>query len=349
MKIKNDGEYSELKTVQLEDRGEYFLKLIDQRELPFKLKIIETQSYKQAISWITDMAVRGAPAIGATGAYCVVLAVQELEDCDIETIAKEIIAARPTAKDLHTFVDKMLKYIRSGHNSLKDIAIYAITLAQESEDECRLIGEVSEHLIEDGDGILTHCNAGALATVDYGTALSPIRLAHAKGKKFKVYVDETRPRQQGRLTAWELLQEGIDHVIIADNAAGYYIQKGKIQIVITGCDRVLKDGTATNKIGTLEKALVAKYYGVPFYIAMPWTTFDPSIDTEEDIPIEFRSEDEVLFVNSAGERQRIFALGSRAENPAFDSTPAELISGYITKDGILTQSQLLDYYEKYQS
>jgi translation initiation factor eIF-2B subunit alpha/methylthioribose-1-phosphate isomerase len=169
------------------------------------------------------------------------------------------------------------------------------------------------------------------------------------GISFKVYVDETRPRLQGMLTAWELLQEWIDHEIIVDNAAGFFMQQGKINLVLTGADRVLRDGSVANKIGTLEKAVLAKFYQIPFYICMPWTTYDPDLESPEDIPIEFRNPDEVTSVQRGTTPQRIAPVGSSASNPAFDITPADLITGYLTRDGIFTHEELHENYLKWLS
>jgi S-methyl-5-thioribose-1-phosphate isomerase len=294
------------------------------------------------------MAVRGAPAIGATGAYAFVLgcqAMQEFREEEIDVLKNKIVGARPTAKDLETFVIELHEFVmREKSISLPPLVTLARSLADESKEECRLIGEQAKSLIRDDMGVLTHCNAGALATVDYGTALAPIRFAHYEGKKFKVFVDETRPRLQGMLTAWELAQEGIDHEIIVDNAAGFFMQQGKIQLVITGTDRVIRDGTVTNKIGTLEKAIVAHHFGIPVYIAMPWTTFDPNLIDSEQIPIEFRSAEEVNEIHGETSKITISPLGSPASNPAFDITPPEFITGYITKDGILKAEELYPFY-----
>jgi translation initiation factor eIF-2B subunit alpha/methylthioribose-1-phosphate isomerase len=196
---------------------------------------------------------------------------------------------------------------------------------------CKSIGEHGSALIKDGSRVLTHCNAGALATVDFGTALAPMRVAHRAGRKFFVYVDETRPRLQGaKLTSWELLNEGIDHAIIADNAAGHYMSRGQVDLVIVGADRIVSNGDFANKIGTYEKAVLAKESGVPFYVAAPVSTFDFSLTSGSGIVIEERSQDEVLLVGG----RRISPEGSRAMNPAFDVTPARYVTGFITENGV---------------
>jgi len=204
-------------------------------------------------------------------------------------------------------------------------------------ERCRKIGEFGAPLIKENAKLLTHCNAGALATVDYGTALAPMRLAHDRGVSFFVWVDETRPRLQGsKLTAWELLNEGIDHAVIADNAAGHYFQRGEVDLVITGADRIVANGDFANKIGTYGKALLAKEHGVPFYVAAPLSTFDFSKKSGALIPIEERGEDEVTLIGA----ERLAPSGSRARNPAFDVTPARLVAGFITEVGILKADEL---------
>jgi methylthioribose-1-phosphate isomerase len=201
---------------------------------------------------------------------------------------------------------------------------------------CYRIGENGSGLIKEGYRILTHCNAGALATVDFGTALAPIRVAHRAGKKLFVYVDETRPRLQGaKLTAWELVNEGIDHAVISDNAAGHYM-KNDVDIVIVGADRIARNGDFANKIGTYTKAVLAKENGVPFYVAAPVSTFDTKIRGGAQITIEERSEDEVLFVDGC----RVAPNGSRALNPAFDVTPAKYVTGFITEKGVFKPGRL---------
>jgi len=217
-----------------------------------------------------------------------------------------------------------------------DLVKAADSYADSIVEKCLQIGKNGSTLIKDGSRILTHCNAGALATVDVGTALAPIRLAHRSGKRIFVYVDETRPRLQGaKLTAWELANEGIDHAIISDNAAGHYL-KEDVDVVIVGADRIARNGDFANKIGTYTKAVLAKENGVPFYVAAPVSTFDKRIRTGSQIVIEERSEDEVLFVDGC----RIAPDGSRALNPAFDVTPAKFVKGFITERGVLRPGRL---------
>ncbi|NLA23774.1 MAG: S-methyl-5-thioribose-1-phosphate isomerase, partial [Bacteroidales bacterium] len=228
-------------------------------------------------------------------------------------------------------------------------------MAQFVADECaeqgRLIGVHGNKLIENNAGILTHCNAGWLALVDYGSALAPIYEAHRSGKSPKVFVDETRPRSQGaKLTAWELHQEGVEHVVIADNSAAYYMSKGFINICITGADRIARNGDIANKTGTLSRAIAAKYYGIPFYIAAPASTFDRDCKTGNEIIIEQRDQDEVLYQtgpDKIGEMHtiRVVSPGSQALNPAFDVTPTELITAFITEKGVFKPSEIDRYFE----
>jgi len=301
--------------------------LIEQNLLPFEFKIFESKSYKDTCVAIKTMLVRGAGAIGATAGFAMAQAF--LEKVDVKLAKAEIEATRPTAQNLFYATHRVFN------------AKYPVAEAQKIADEdvaaCRKIGELGNELIKDGFKVETHCNAGWLAFVDYGSALSPIYTAHRSGKKVFVYVDETRPRGQGaRLTAWELKNEGVPHKIIPDNAGAYLMSKGEVDLMIVGADRIAANGDVANKIGTLEKAIAAKYYGIPFYVAAPSSTFDKNCKTGKDIPIEERSQDEVLY-QTGPNNQRILVCspGSPALNPAFDVTPNELISGIITEQGIV--------------
>ena len=299
------------------------VKMIDQRLLPGKLKIVTIRTYQEMAEAISNMTVRGAPAIGAAAAYGMALA--WIEGVDLMRAAKTIKATRPTAHDLFYAVDLMLA------EEGGDLAEAADAYADGIVSMCETIGKHGSKLLKDGSRVLTHCNAGALATVDFGTALAPMRVAHRAGKKLFVYVDETRPRLQGaKLTAWELLNEGIEHRIISDNAAGHYLKKD-VDIVIVGVDRIARNGDFANKIGTYEKAVLANENRVPFYVAAPASTFDLSIRKGADVVIEERSEDEVLLVDGV----RISPKGSHALNPAFDVTPARFVKGFITEKGIM--------------
>jgi len=319
MRVIVNGKPIEMRSVWAENG---VIKLIDQRKLPRELVIFEARTLDDVAFAIKEMVVRGAPAIGITAAYGMALA----HDLGIspEEAAEVLRKTRPTAHDLFFAIDYMLKHYDEGWSAAEKYANDVI-------EKARLIGVHGEPLIEDGDRILTHCNAGALAVGDWGTALAPIRVAHRGGKRVFVYVDETRPRLQGMLTAWELLNEGIEHVIIPDNAAGYFMWRGDIDLVIVGADRIALNGDFANKIGTYEKAVLAKENGIPFFVAAPITTFDPNIESGKDIPIEERSKEEVLCV----EKPIPPPKGSKARNPAFDVTPNKYLTGIITEYGII--------------
>ncbi len=323
MRVRIGEEVVDMRSVEYEEGT---VKLIDQRVLPEEIRIFRADTLKKVAYAIREMVVRGAPAIGITAAYGMAGAYERGEDL---YGARDVLAkTRPTAHDLFYALDRMLDAYRAGRDVVEEAQRYA----DEIVERCRKIGEAGEHLIEDGYRVLTHCNAGALAVADWGTALAPVRMAHRKGRRLFVWVDETRPRLQGaRLTAWELLQEGIDHAIIADNAAGFFMWRGEVDIVIVGADRIAANGDVANKIGTYEKAVVAHENGIPFYVAAPVSTFDPHLKSGREIPIEERSEDEVLEVRG----RRVAPLGSRARNPAFDVTPAKYITGIITEVGVL--------------
>jgi methylthioribose-1-phosphate isomerase len=258
---------------------------------------------------------------------------------DLTSAKQKIDSTRPTAVNLSYATNRVLQAARIS----RDFAISeAIAVADECAEHGRLIGVHGNKLIKDGANIETHCNAGWLALVDYGSALAPIYEAFNSGKNIFVYVDETRPRSQGaRLTAWELNQHGVPHAIIPDNAGAHYMSKGKIDLMIVGADRIAANGDTANKIGTLEKAIAAKYYNIPFYVAAPTSTIDLNTANGNLIPIEERGEEELTFftgLNSNSELTeiQIASPGSKALNPAFDVTPAELITGIITEKGIIT-------------
>lgn len=303
--------------------------MIDQRHLPGELRFFTANDHHEVCRSIKDMMIRGAPAIGVIAAYG--MAQAAIKGVDIEEASDVIKSARPTAYDLFFAVDYMVK------NVDKDPVFIAEEYADSVVNKCKAIGEHGVPLIPNGTKILTHCNAGALATVDHGTALAPIRAAHHIRRKVFVFVDETRPRLQGmRLTAWELDNEDIPYAIIADNAAGHYMLRGDIDIVIVGTDRIAANGDIANKIGTYEKAVVAKENDIPFYVAAPVTTFDPTTPTGMDIPIEERDPSEVLDM----EGTHCHPIGSSAKNPAFDVTPASYITGFITENGVFSPSEL---------
>ena len=327
MKANINGRTEDIRAVWFEDGK---VTMIDQRELPDKVTIVSFKDYRDVVEAIRNMTTRGAPSIGATAAYGMCLAA--INGDDIEQAAKDIKAARPTANDLFYAVDYMLDDLSKGKDPIGSADAYA----QSMVDKCIKIGEYGGELIKDGYRLMTHCNAGALATVDVGTALAPIRKAHGDGKDFFVYVSETRPRLQGmQLTAWELLQEGIDHAIIPDGSSGHFIRKG-VDMIIVGADRIAANGDFANKIGTFEKAVLAKEFNVPFYVAAPISTFDFNTKTGEDIIIEDRSEEEVTMVKGV----RIAPIGCKALNPSFDMTPARYVTGFITEKGILKPSEI---------
>jgi S-methyl-5-thioribose-1-phosphate isomerase len=298
------------------------LKIIDQRKLPFKFEIFTAKTVDDVIYAIKEMIIRGAPAIGVAAAFGIVLGKDNL----IESYNK-LKLSRPTAYDLFYALDYMLENIEKGDKPIDLASKYMNDII----NRCKKIGENGEKLIKDGDKILTHCNAGALATVDYGTALSPIRFAKKRGKKNFVYVDETRPRCQGQLTSWELKNEDIDHCLIVDNAAGYFLKNGDIDLVITGADRIAKNYDFANKIGTYEKAVVAKENGIPFYVAAPISTFDANISSGNEIIIENRDNKEISEING----KQIMPSWINTKNPAFDVTPKKYVTAYITENGII--------------
>jgi len=306
------------------------VKMIDQRELPHDLVIVGFGTHDEVALSIRNMTTRGAPSIGAAAAYGMCLAA--LNKHDLKDAAETLKDARPTANDLFYAVDHMSAELKRGADPVTAANAYA----QMMVDKCIKMGEYGSTLIKDRDNVMTHCNAGALATVDHGTAIAPIRKAWADGKKIFVYVSETRPRLQGmQLTAWELLREGIPHAIIADGASGHFMRKG-VNMVITGADRIVANGDFANKIGTYEKAVIAKELNIPFYVAAPVSTFDLNTKHGDDIHIEERPEEEVTMIGGV----RIAPVGSVALNPSFDVTPAKYVTGFITEIGILKPTEI---------
>ena len=297
------------------------IKFIDQRKLPYSFEIFTARTVDEVACAIKEMVVRGAPAIGAAAVYGMALGEKETQKS-----AALLRSTRPTAYDLFYAVEYMVQAINHGENAFAAASSYVEDIVA----CCRKIGENGEKLINDTMRILTHCNAGALATVDYGTALAPLRVAHEKNKKIFVFADETRPRLQGLLTAWELFQEGIPHTLIADNAAGYFMKNKEIDLVIVGADRIAKNGDFANKIGTYEKAVLAKENGIPFYVAAPVSTFDPKLKDGSQIVIEERGRKELSEING----NTIMPDWVSVKNPAFDVTPQKYVTGYITERGI---------------
>lgn len=310
--------------------------LIDQNQLPFAFAIHKCFSCEDTCSAIRNMTVRGAGAIGAAAGFA--MAQAYIADDDPVSAAERIKATRPTARDLFFAVDRVFS---AGQISVQAAVDEAQRLARVNVEAAMSIGRFGEPLISDGARVLTHCNAGWLGFVDYGSALSPVYMAHRGGKQVFVYADETRPRSQGaRLTAWELANEGIEHTIVPDNAGAYLMSKGLIDLIIVGADRIAANGDVANKIGTFEKAILAKHFGIPFFVAAPGSTFDLDTPTGSDIIIEERNADEVHYQTGPDADGRIHTIrvtnpGSQAFNPAFDVTPAEFITGIITEKGII--------------
>jgi methylthioribose-1-phosphate isomerase len=328
-----------MRTVFWEDHS---VKMIDQRLLPARFEIVSYHKYKEVAQAITDMVVRGAPAIGAAAAFGLALAgfestTDNLLD-DLETAVAVLKSARPTAVNLAWAVDRVMRVAYSVKGSKENLRAAILGEAQKLADEDVEINKrMAEHgaaLIEDGDTIIHHCNTGALATVDWGTALGVIRTAYEQGKRIHVLVDETRPRLQGaRLTAWELEQYGIPYEIISDNMSGFFLKTGKAQKVFFGADRVAANGDVANKIGTYMLALAAHDNSVPAYSVVPTSTIDLSLAHGGLIPIEERNTDEVLGIQFQGEP--IAPKNAKARNPAFDVTPNRLITGIVTENGVV--------------
>lgn len=307
-----------MRTLEWEDNK---LKLIDQTKLPDELTYVYCETYQEVIVAIKDMIVRGAPAIGVSAAFGMALA--EIAGEDMNKVAIEMKSARPTAVNLMWAVDRIME---SNNSALDE----ALKMFQEDIDTNMAIGKYGAEVIDEGDTVLTHCNAGALACVDYGTALGVFRAAHSQGKNIKVICDETRPRGQGAsLSVWEMQQENIPVKLIPDVASGYLMSKGMINKVVIGADRVARDGIA-NKIGSFMVSLAAKRFDIPFYVAAPFSTFDKDISIF-DTEIEERSADEVIHYGGA----RICPKGTEVINPAFDIVPKDLITGVITEKGII--------------
>lgn len=360
MQVTIQGRRRHFRTVGFHEPANQVL-LIEQRLLPHQFEIVATRNYRETAAAIQYMVVRGAGAIGATAAFGLAQGARAFRGGDLgrfeqhlEEVFATLKAARPTAVDPVNAMDHVLRDMASGTSVAGKQALAlqsARAFADEGVAHCEAIGRHGAPLIRDGLRILTHCNAGWLAFVDIGSATAPLYAAQAQGRRFHVFCDETRPRSQGAsLTAWELAQQGISHEIIADNAAGHLMQRGEVDLVIVGSDRVLgRTGEVANKIGTYTKAVLAHVHGIPFYVAIPLSTIDWNLRSGFDIPIEERGADEVLGAwgvlarpNDAsrpgrpGRRAyvRVANPSSGARNPGFDVTPAELITGIITPAGI---------------
>lgn len=322
------------------------LYILDQTLIPIRIKEIKLSTVEDAYDAIKELKVRGAPAIGVAAAYSLLIKLKEKTKLApkefisfVENRAKYLNSSRPTAVNLSYALNRMLSRLKSSSDNsslslYKDLEEEAKKIHFEDIDICKKIGEYGVELLKDNFGILTHCNAGRLAVSGIGTALAPMYVAHDKKMKIRVYADETRPLLQGaRLTSFELQESGIDVTLICDNMAAFIMSKGLVDIVIVGCDRVAENGDAANKIGTMGVAILAKYFNIPFYVACPSTTFDLDTKTGKDIVIEERASKEVI--NFAGVQTA--PLDMKVRNPAFDVTPNELITGFITEKGIIRQ------------
>ena len=366
MRVTLHGRSSHVRTVTFDARRNAVL-LIEQRLLPHKFQVVPARDFHQTARAIKDMVVRGAGAIGATAAYGLAQGARAFRGRDsrqflrhVETVYESLKAARPTAVDPVNAMNHVRRAMRVGETVEEQQAL-ALAAAEEFANEdvrhCEDIGRHGARLVRAGMNVLTHCNAGWLAFVDMGSATAPMYAAQAQGKKFHVFCDETRPRSQGAtLTAWELAQQGVSHQIIADNAAGHLMQRGKIDLVIVGSDRTLgRTGEVANKIGTYTKAVLAKRHGIPFYVAIPLSTIDWNLKSGFDIPIEEREDSEVLGawgvpvnpqspLRTRPSKNRVYVRianpTTTARNPGFDVTPAELVTGIITPVGIFKPKDL---------
>jgi methylthioribose-1-phosphate isomerase len=360
---------NDFRTIWLTDDG--FVEVIDQRILPHKLEIIKLNSYKDAVIAIKNMTVRGAPLIGATAAYGIYLAVREmiekqLEGNFLDQAFEELRASRPTAVNLFWALDRMRDSLDNSSDFLGDSLVQANSIVTDDIETCRMIGVHGLPLIEEiakkksGESvnILTHCNAGMLGCVQWGTITSPIYQAHLNGIKVHVWVDETRPRNQGsNLTAYELTRHGIPHTLIVDNAGGHLMQHGMVDLVIVGTDRTTRNGDVANKIGTYLKALSAKDNNIPFYVALPSTTLDMNIRNGlTEIPIEERDQNEVKYITGLRADGKIDSVlicpeTTPASNYGFDVTPARLVTGLITERGVCDANEegILSLFPEYSN
>jgi len=318
--------------------------MIDQRKLPVHEKYVVCKSYRSVIRAIKDLVIRGAPAIGVAAAMGIALGALKIRTTGMDhfktsfdAICREMVAARPTAANLSWAVERMKQVAdEASHRGVKEVKSRLIEEARKMLHEDiavnRTIGRYGQRLLKDGSRVLTHCNAGALATGGYGTALGVVRAAAEAGKRIEVFADETRPFLQGaRLTAWELKKSNIPVTVITDNSAGYFMQQGKVDAVIVGADRIAANGDVANKIGTYMVAVLAKTHKIPFYVAAPLSTIDASINRGKEIPIEQRDEKEVTHF----EGMRTAPQGVAAGNPAFDVTPHRYVSAIITEKGVI--------------
>ncbi len=320
------------------------MRLLDQRRLPNEVRYIDCKDASVVAQAIRNMAIRGAPAIGVAAAMGIALAAKKIRSHQshvfrkyMEKVCNQMSLTRPTAVNLFWAVNRMKRILdQEASFNIEEIKLKleeeALRIFEEDVEVNRRIGEKGKILIHDRDGVLTHCNAGALATAGYGTALGVIYAAWAEGKRFRVFVDETRPLLQGsRLTAWELAREKIPATVLTDNMAGWLMKKKEITLVLVGADRIARNGDTANKIGTYSLAVLSKWHNLPFYVAAPTSTFDLSLPTGRDIPVEERAPEEVTHFRGI----RVTPKEIRAFNPAFDITPHDLIHGIITEKGLV--------------
>ncbi len=325
------------------------VRLLDQRKLPLQVSFLECKSYREVAQGIKELAIRGAPAIGIAAAMGIALGAQEIETdnfqefyAHLDRICEHIGSTRPTAVNLFWAIERMRRVVHSLQErpveEIKESLIEeAKKILEEDIEINRAMGRHGAKFIKDGDTILTHCNAGALATGGYGTALGVIRAAFEEGKRVRVFADETRPVLQGaRLTTWELMEDNIPVTLITDNMAGYFMKKGMINLCIVGADRIAKNGDVANKIGTYSVAILAKEHNIPFFVAAPLSTIDFHIPSGKEIPIEERDPHEVIRIGDT----QIAPSGVEVANPAFDVTPARYIKAIITEKGAFSPHEI---------
>ncbi|MDE5995227.1 MAG: S-methyl-5-thioribose-1-phosphate isomerase [Oscillospiraceae bacterium] len=323
---------------------------VDQTLLPSEYREISTDCYEEMFEAVKTLKVRGAPAIGVFAGICTAVLINKIETEDynillseLERICADFVKCRPTAVNLKWALEKMLDEGKaSSSETLKqNLKTLALRIIEDDISVCRKIGEYGAKLLKEKNAVLTHCNAGRLAAVKYGTALAPVYIAQEQGHGIKVYADETRPLLQGaRLTAFELVNAGVDTTLICDNTASAVMAKGLVDAVLVGCDRVAKNGDTANKIGTSSVAILAKHYGIPFYVCMPFSTFDFSLKDGSEIIIEER---EAAEVTDFWYKERMAPKGVVTLNYAFDVTPSSLITAFITEKGVITPSEIRNY------
>lgn len=340
-----------VETLYWEGQRPGHVRMIEQTLLPARHEVLDVRTVEQMVDAIYRLAVRGAPAIGVAAGYGVLLGIQDIEGATGEDlvgrtreVAATLAKARPTAVNLFWALDRMVARAEQdlaggagGDAIVAGLFEEAHAIYNGDRATCKAMGDIGADLIQDGWTVLTHCNAGALATAGMGTALAPIYAAHAQGKKVAVFADETRPLLQGaRLTTWELMQGGIDVTLITDNMAARVMFEGKIDAVFVGSDRIARNGDVCNKIGTYGVALAAKAHGIPFYVVAPLSTFDPKLDSGAEIPIEERPAEEI----TEGYGTRTAPAGVKTYSPAFDVTPAELVAGIVTEVGLIEKPNM---------